>query len=686
MARIFYVDSINGLNTNDGLTPSTAFADPFVDVLATISDPVEFWIRQGSAVEIGAVDKVLKYSSLVGWPRAEDPAYDVRPSTDWDNDTYVKAKVVYSTDNTDLDMRSSYNTATVANIEFEYTTSTVGSNVRLSYGDMTFDNCSTVNHTASFISTSGSGDAPVTADLQLTINGLVLGAGSAITVVVIDAVSNNYLLDCKMNDCVMNGISVISNTYGNGNVNYPKKFLVTRCTVSASSAFTYGRYQGGSSYRIDEFRFVDSNIITAGNAITYYSGSNYHQTGIQLKFSSHNTEFDCGGRILHGYTYSSTNYGFLYLLEFTFIGNTVHRATDLVYMQGGNADTDTRWYFTGISKVFKNTLNLSGYLFRGTTTNAYQYHSGSVFVADNEYISMISITGGSSGGSSPSTIMLSEKNLTTSGSLFEYGGGNAQIKLVNSTINGHLGDHGTSYVSLEMCYVNSLADGGMTLDAKGSTIVGAPAINNLKNVVLTNCIVRSATSPLMAGAGSLTMIDCEVDNDFSANINGTARCYNSIVNGVSTAFISTEPGFNKTISAVYRQGGSNGTVRIEAPLAESSFISFDNVTGSFSIGTGTVSMFISGQTDLLAEDVVPTVQLIGESGGLKVNVDCTITVDSSSQWDGITVDTNRFVITADVSSSNLDDGSEFYFFFSSIIPAQSVKDLYIDLDAVQLLA
>ena len=679
MARVFYVDSINGSNANDGLTPSTAFADVFVDINSIGEEYAEFWIRSGSVCDI-AETKSLYNTGLITWPESGDKHYDRRPSTDWDADVKTNAILRLTTNSADLKLEGTVSGATFSHIDFKWDGSTTGSSIVVSFGNLTFDDCEFIDPTFSifyFDTTAGA------------TAGLDFG-------------------NCVFNDCIAKAASVhfvdFNATYCSSNMSFTINRGKYNCNIlfnqyaNVSNIFEYSifdsditaagivRYQTTTTHLKTCMLTMKRNIISVGGSMVGpVNRTRANQYGVNFYFYIEDNTITAASYLfdiyMHGYTPGHN----IYVYDCIIKNNTIPLCKGVFRAERTYFNSDSFHIYLSSANfvIVGNNIVMTDHLisFDGTYMRTV---SGNYTIVDNTLSGQKSIINKNLATGSLISLTLVMKDTVVDGDLNPFSTTKGNLSLVNSTVSGSSGVYTEARVNVVNSSIGALNGSGVVMSAASSTFSGESLFPELKSGIFTNCKVSNIGTSIGQNGGKFIFSDCKVDNNFGNFISGNVGCYNTFVNGIKTPYFEVDSDFKKTISPVYRKDGSNGTLSYKADTSKTSSVSINNVGGNYEAGVSYIYMYMLAPGTMFDDAIYTNFSLIGISGGLKVSIPCTIENDTDSLWDGITERSPRFRFVADVSSANLDVGSVFNFSIYILADIGKPRDVKIDMKSQQV--
>ena len=678
-----YLDSVNGSDLNDGLTPLTAIATLDAVVLADVkfTDHVALWIRNGSDIIIAA-NTVCENIDLIGWPAADDPGFDEKPSDAWDADVVSTPTVSYTVDNARLTLYGVINKHKIYNIIIRANGSTTGSYLDMSFGHYYFKNVFVDNITYHFIRVSSSRGVTFETGLELNFDGVSISSGYDL--VTSDASNNNFNVATDIHidnsDIICSYLLCANSSYLCAN----KKTVIKNSNITTSKKVigTKNYFVGAHNYHDILF---DNCVFVCGEALIGRIDGTENSMGY-LHYSPviKNCTITTTGYIVDMYGYSRYTYGYHYIDGLEVIDNAVISAKGILTSHCGYAATISALYISGTVSILRNIGVISeNYMY---FTGSYIYLNASVNIVDNELANATGLVYSNTTYNTQSlipnfvtvlknqvlTLPICNVNVTTANVIIE---------------NSDVADIGT-YNNGTLSIVNSVTGkfSGPNLQASGisSTISGAPAIDNVRSVDLSNCIIENSGDALCLNGGKLVAIGCDVTNNMDTFVTDSATFVNSTVNGIDTTYIAITDSTIRDISSVRRTGGSDETLHIVGNASQQISFNVANISGVVGSAITEISCYIAGSVNEDATLPAITGFLYGFSGGVKTGVELSYIEDALSVWQGIDVTVQRRKLIADVSSANLDEGSVFNFDISFNIAIEDSKEFFIDLIPVQV--
>ena len=655
----YYVDSINGNDTNDGLTPSTAFASIFVDVGATALDVSEFWVRRTSNL-VMIQNEILKYSKVIYWPEADGEMYDVRPaegiSDGWDAD---------STYETGIDFATYYIATESVNdaiVEFYnitlFSTSTAGTEMfRIKAID--------------FVCKNGSLDS-VRTNVNKGIFYIVTGSGAHMNISFFDSVVN-------FPSTALLGKEYASNVA----IYYPIYVFFTDCTVTGYYGLYWYQYSSKNQYD-QHFSFIDSDVTFSGPIIyRRETGSGYDYGDV--KFISKRSKI-VASYMLEIY-FTENNY--VPGLSFDIIDSELLISNDLFRLvsNAGRAGSSSGPMNIIRSKISCDSI-LSMYKQSSSTTRFFYFYS-KINIIDCEIAARnwlfeihypkvfngINFRGNKLLSMAAGLLYASfdkYANDTTDvgysyfdvsdcslGSHALYGSAeNISINLTDVGVAGEIATSGCKGIkaNLNFCDCTGLRGDGDYTVAR-STIVNnsGTAINNITSATIRNSIVKSRDAICVA-SGDVVIMDSDVEMDMvSPARNGTVRLFNSKLNGINTAYASVAQSSSKEISPIYRVNGADGSLLVSGDSNKMLTASVDELRTPLGALSTTVNAFIAMPRELDPEiDTIQATFHFVDIDGAGQSVNCSFAEDTASGWDGLPVGAKFYYLTADIAGFDRD--------------------------------
>ncbi len=693
----FYVDSINGDNSNDGLTPATAFADFYTSQGGSTVEPIIFWVRNTSTFTL-TENIALLYVDIIFWPSdSEAYGYDDRPTVDtttWDNDDNSG---MIDTSSFYFNNRAAGRVGMFRNITFLNTSTTANQPAILIGGGKTeFDNCD-ITHYKTGVQLGSFTHYGSGSNWGTTINfrkctfdvpsaSVVAGHGNN------DSGDTNYDIYLNFNDCsgsvysLSSYYSTLSNRYHRGKTIkiYDCNFV---CLYVSGVSFRYTDKNYGINHHYVEI--YDSTITTTHIVSSITTDVNHGVLDQSAKIIR--SHISCSSHMLYYYqpAYNSEKYVNFGPFE---IRDSNISASSMIYSYAvGN---DGRHNFNKYPIVIVgNTLSISQALYlRGVYTfggvifknNTILSCSGTLFIVDfstyNNYHYLINYE-------STNMSYVDISNATIGGDLFR-GSSNIQANIQNCNIGGVLTTSGCKecFISVDNSSFDSIQGGGEYSISHSSIIPTGviSAVTKASKAIFKDCIIESQGVPISSGVGDVIITNSEVTNDMSAAIAGRNSIYNSILNGIQVAYEARVGIVHKKLSPVFRLGGSPGTLSITAPLSDNTDILVDEIRGELTIGSEEATIYLAADREILINDTdrISAVLWYTSLGGAKTSVDMTFLEDTTSQWDGLVVNYSKYKMTVTIPSLLIDYTKKVYIDFSIRTPESIVKDFYFDLNIV----
>jgi len=676
----YYVDSINGLNTNDGLTPATAFADFYADLGATSTAVDTYWVRNTSQFVLTA-STALQFKNIISWPTAGGKYHDSR-------------LVDTSTAAWDLDDNSGFIDIAASSFTFK-----VDENI-ISFSNFNFSSTNALDASPSIYTTGGT-ISFFNCQFASLRTGTYRGSFFRYEQPTVGTLSFVF------EDCDFDLLTPLVGKYETHLVSVTRSISMTRCTGSMRNMFgsyttTVNQYNGSTNLSV-----IDTNIVFSDSVVQMSYAGTYNQTGHKFNFFLRNftatatsilsymttsstygmpridvdvdrCDFSCTGILFDyycpNYTSSANYYG--YVEKFSILNSNISCTNMLRTVRGNN--------WTRIDTpiiVENNTLDIS-----------MVYNTASVQVFERLMFRGNKVLACSAGLISMTGVTASERSF---------------IDIDDATIGGNLIDglHKAD-VSLRGCIVNgNLATSsvyGEYMDIRDSDIDGTEgfgeyeivrsrvvqngitsAIPYASKAVLRNSEITSLGEPLGSLGAKVLVIDSILSNDMSIPVKGDVSVFNTELNGTAVAYEARHRNTLKKLSPVFRLGGSPGSVSISTGLVDELSVTSDEVRGVVNAGSASVKAFFASnrELDLTADSVRAKLYFTTNTGSVG-NVDMTLGVDSTSQWDGMLLTHFMYSLDGILIPATTDYTQKMYVRIMFNSPSGLVKDLYLDLNLV----
>lgn len=667
MATIYYVDPANGDNINDGLTPGTAFADIFaINGAGSFDDVPEYWIRRSGDTDI-IESKTFTYGHVYPWPLASDSNFSDRPQegvdAGWDSDSGDSRHtininnpgygniVVNSVD---------FGEVKFFNIDFVRTDAAISSLLDVKSNIVNIENCTITSENsdlhilrllpATSTKNDGNGEYSII-DTKYRILDEDKRGSSAMYV---SGNSHfNYVHNLTVRGCDMayfltflHAIHTSGYKYNFGTTNLDISDSTIRCHANLARVWAYQRqtimlyakldgaevYCGSDAFRLSEgsyghctdasFDIVNSKIFSASAIFKNHNdnnnGSSYYPNISHLKCSD--SEFTAkyfwysyaydGLRLynvdIHGCTFRSMEtvfyfYSLRYSSSFKLHGNIYDEVRDIIWV--ANSDG-----YTLGGKHFKPDISIVGQSIYG-------------YVLNNAGGGQIYLEGSNVGR-------------YVTGSDCE----NVKVVAVNSSVDSISGSN--ILVDLMSCKVETTIE---------------KAFSGTYGKVVSSEIVSEVYS-FLDDCGLMIFDECNISTTgLIPPLDGApyklVRCRE---NGIKVPYREESTIFTKEISPIYRINGSPHSLSIsvgsDGDVAGRSLVS--DIYVSHNPAKPIISAYMTSFFDLTNTEIISAKFSYIENGVLKV-VNCVVTEDIESQWDGIQVGERKYKSSVDLSGLNI---------------------------------
>jgi len=685
---IYYVDSINGDNTNDGLTPGAAFADFFVDVGATVAEVPIFWVRRTSEIVL-TENKSMNYGDIVYWPNSNEPRYNERPAAGitagWDTDAEKSTGVDFST------FYISSESATDSKISFYniplFTISTANIPMFRATGLDFFGENMSINAARTAVDRG---------PLFYTVNG-----GSV-----------ELKVSFKDSTISATSTSLFSKNYDDRpNTGHGFSAEFDNCEVFLSYGVHWYDYSSKNQYS-KRFNFTNNTVATFGGDVIYIrdcgSGYDYGDMIFNIKDSKVTARSLLGmhwvdSTYIPGLSFDIRDSEVYTTSSFFKMANNIGRPS---YSSGRMNISGSKISFFSIFESHPNPISNNRYIHLDNRINVVNCEiiarswmfdfrhlrrfSGVTFIGNKILSAAKGIIHARferyateyTDVTAPSYI--SVNNCSFGASLVSGTMRGVDIDVDNVNIAGYISDSDTSNISANAVYCDCLgAQGEGDYNFSKSSIINntSSALNGVSSVTVRNSLLVS-TQPLAATGGNIVVIDSEVETSLSSTgTRGRVRIFNSKLNSVNTAYESTGYNFHKEISPIYRINGADGSLLVSCEANKDLNVSSDELRANLTIASSSVIAHIAMPREIDENvDSITSVFHYVDTDGAGQAVPCTFSSDDISQWDGLPVGSKFYKLTADIAGLDRSEDHPSYMTISISSLAGPVKKIYLDLN------
>lgn len=693
----YFVDSINGDNTNDGLTPSTAKSD-FFSLNGTPSEENIVWVRKSSTITL-VENSSISFIDIRFWPEDGDATYDDRPQegidAGWDDDTKVSILdlgTYYFSVNEDSNVVSISSANIVANDAASNSSLFNTTSVDFTIQDSTISS-NRVGYSFIFSLANGTGIKKYTLDnVTINISSYVIGSYN------VDDTSHK---DIYISNSDITAYAVyyfyrpyyyvytpdVETSISNSTLNL--ELSVVQSSISESSTKYY-------NYRKFSITFLESNIIA--KSVLYWdvnSDSSYWRTVAPIVFHSKmiKSTFNLSDyivRVCGKYTGAIQNFNtdIVSIDSVASIFTTKGIIFFNKYYDSSYAQDSSYYYRVRINfSVSKIYIPEPSYLIysllygpRLRLVNSYIPHD-TVVASSMRSLFYVNQESGSA-----NNVFEVENILFTEGIAIGGGVNYSELSLV---------DCSCSYTTI----FNSFY--GLKLKLKRGTYSGG-FYGDYSSVYIDNATIDSSSNQSFKSAYNLEaynselnlssvqiasditsifqIIDSTLDMPFDPNSTSSYNIYNTKLNGIQTSYKSKSGNATKVISAPYRQGGSDGSLLLSAPINETMNADVKEIISTLSPGTQSASAYFATPRALSpAKDFITASLYCYTDSGDYTKVDCVLSDDDTSSWDGLVIGSKYYKIVADTSSiQNISSDKKSYFFIKVYTLDGITKEFYFD--------
>jgi hypothetical protein len=655
----YFVDPTNGSNSNDGLTPNTAYADIFTGVGEENNIPT-FWIKRGETIPI-STEKTINFGQVNAWPKSTDAWFADRPQegidAGWDSDitpspiislvateqiTYMNIDQV---DTADLNFNGIY---------FDMQDTFSSTLFKLKSAKMTFKHCDFIG------------------------DGFKVLMFVYIAAVSVKELENGVveLIDCNINnkDWSTTGSRLYYN-YANDDTNYKKDMYLNRTTINGLTELLYSRKNGhGRHMRI----FIDdcqiSVIESLARVSNHYSSSYQYQyyTITNSTIRANKSIFE----IAYTTTYASRHFAFEsigstflageYIIDdhHTDANSTIYSILTDVTLRDSVFQAQRFYRNHGYDKTRIENLDIRDCTFKNMDT-VFRFEGLSSTVTSFNFVNNVLDEVDSLIYCNPSYTQKCAFNIYLKGqSITSF--------LINRC------DGGEIYV--EDCNI------GKELTGNDTDNVSIVAINsnfdaiqgNNHTVALSSCRIESNNGPALQHIHGeihdsqiispfvdiLTQDSTVVFDGCNLSVQGVTipkknlKFIKTVYNGTPTPLKVVNTRSTREISPIYRVTGNPFSLFVQVlPLACVSRSIINEVYTTHIIAKPIITMYMTSVNDLTDTESITVKASFVSEGILKV-VNMAVVLDPSSQWDGVQVENIKYKAIADLSAFTITEGSK----------------------------
>ena len=672
----YFVDPTNGDNSNDGLTPATAFADIFTGVGGFIDIPT-FWVRRGETISISAT-KTINYGDIKTWPHSTDSNYADRPQSGidagWDADLSDPALISIDAVITPAINISELHLARLSfkGVHFSINVLT-GTLFALRSARLIFDDCQFMadDIDAYYFFSYSSGSTGVVGDngrLELNrchIENKNWSQDSSLLCYYKNE-DLNYEKQLYITDTTILGLATVLYSIASANA---RKIdcTVSNSVLKLSHYFSRVSNNSGNYQQLLTVTIDDSEVAAGVDVFETAQSSSHVQKNSQYYLT--NSSFDAGEYIVDDYRNTSSVSTFS-LLQFD-IDNCQFKAK--------------RFY----SNHHANRVQIPSCVIRNSTFKDmslvfFFYGIGQIdefIFANNTLIEverLIEVTG--YGEPQKFNISLKGQNLT--GALVNRSSGGS-VYLEDCNVGKELA--GADTKDMHIVAVNSNFD---AIQGEGHT------------VSLTSCRLESSNGTALAGVNG-QVSDTQIISPYAKildessmvafdgcnlsvkgiNTPAGAREYKlvkTVLNGLPIPLRVESDRMMREISPINRATGAPYSLFLQSvPLGLDSRVVNGDVYIKHLISKPNLTVFMTSVDDITDVDKV-SIKASFVSEGILTVVNMTITDDPSSQWDGIQSSHNKYKSTVDLSGHTIAEGSKIKIVLSLSNTSEHASSLNVD--------